>query len=630
MQDKYQVLKQYFGYTSFREGQEYLIDSILEGKDTLGIMPTGAGKSICYQVPAMLLPGITLVVSPLISLMNDQVRSLKEVGIAAAYLNSSLTMGQFYKALENAAKGMYKLIYVAPERLETDAFLQFARQAPISMVTVDEAHCISQWGQDFRPSYLKIITFLQQLPKRPVVSAFTATATQTVQEDIVRILQLQHPAALVTGFDRSNLYYEVQQTKEKLQAVCAYLKEHEEESGIIYCATRKKVEEVWETLQEMGYPVTRYHAGLSDQERGNNQDDFIYDRKPIMVATNAFGMGIDKSNVRYVIHYNMPKNMENYYQEAGRAGRDGEPAECILLYHGQDVIINQFLIEKGNENTELDAVTAQLVQEQDRERLKQMTFYCTTKDCLREYILRYFGERTEHYCGNCSNCLQEYEEVDVSAICRYIIGCVKECEGRYGITMIVDCVKGAKNQKIMRSRMTDNSYYGTCITEQVSKLRSIINMLLLDGYLISTKGQYPVLQMSRLGQQFLADEEGYITMKMAKEEPEVVPEEVVAAKTQNKVAKQSASKTTAKKFGKKTSKTLSSEEKELFERLRMLRKTLAGQYHVPPYIIFSDKTLIDMCHKRPKNKVQMLAVNGMGEVKYQKYGEDFLEVLNKA
>ena len=399
IQEAKKLLKQYFGYDEFRQGQEQLIEAALNGQDVLGIMPTGAGKSLCFQIPALMMDGITLVISPLISLMKDQVGTLNQAGIHAAFLNSSLTQGQYHTALKYAMQGRYKIIYVAPERLETEGFINFALNSgvKISMLAVDEAHCVSQWGQDFRPSYLKILEFLKKLPYRPVLTAYTATATAEVRDDIMDILNLRDPFVLTTGFDRENLYYAVKRPRDKYRELLSYLKEKEEKmpgsSGIIYCLSRKNVEEVCYQLREDGFSVTRYHAGLSDEERKENQEDFIYDRKQIMVATNAFGMGIDKPDVRFVVHYNMPKNMESYYQEAGRAGRDGEPAECILYYAPIDNRTNRFLIENGEENEELDAITKQIVMERDWERLRQMTFYCYTKECLRHYILNYFENR---------------------------------------------------------------------------------------------------------------------------------------------------------------------------------------------------------------------------------------------
>lgn len=407
--NKYEVLKTYFGYDSFRAGQESLIDALLERKDVFGIMPTGAGKSLCYQIPALMFSGITLVISPLISLMKDQVAALNQAGVYAAYLNSSLTQGQYFKALEFAKTGKYKIIYVAPERLLTESFLSFALNANISFISVDEVHCVSQWGQDFRPSYLKIVEFISKLPKRPVVGAFTATATKEVRDDVMRILKLKDPKMVTTGFDRTNLSFYVKRTKDKKTELTKILREHYDETGIIYCITRKLVEEVYDMLEEKGLEVSKYHAGLSDEERQRNQDEFIYDRTRIMVATNAFGMGIDKPDVRYVIHYNMPKNMESYYQEAGRAGRDGEAASCYMLYSAQDVHTNRFFIENNRENEELKPDELEAVMEKDQERLKLMTFYCHTRDCLRKYMLNYFGERAESFCGNCGNCIKKQE-----------------------------------------------------------------------------------------------------------------------------------------------------------------------------------------------------------------------------
>ena len=603
---KEEVLKKYFGYDSFRAGQETLVNGILSGRDTLGIMPTGAGKSLCYQIPALLMSGITLVVSPLISLMKDQVTALNQAGIHAAYLNSSLTPGQYQTALRNLVQGRYKIVYVAPERLLTDSFLWAASQIEISMVSVDEAHCISQWGQDFRPSYLKIPDFVEQLPVRPVVSAFTATATAEVREDITAILGLQDPVTLVTGFDRKNLFFSVKQPKDKLSSTLAYLTEHSGECGIIYCLTRKTVEEVHNALVGRGFSATRYHAGLSDEERRENQEDFIFDRKEIMVATNAFGMGIDKSNVRYVLHYNMPKNMESYYQEAGRAGRDGLPSECILFYSGQDVVTNQFFIDRMEAAEGMDEETAALVQERERERLKKMTFYCFTNDCLRSYILRYFGEYGDSYCGNCSNCLTQFEEKDVSETARKLIGCVKAARRSYGMTLIVDTVHGSKNSRLLQVGMDRNPYYASCAEEPVYRLRQILNHLLVEGCLFLTDDKYPVLELTEKSEEIL--EGGTIRMKTAKEQP-----------------KKSREKAPKKRMLDEEGEV----DYELFEKLRALRLELAKGGRIPPYMVFTDKTLTQMCRLRPKTKEEMLLVSGVGENKYQKYGTAFLALLNE-
>lgn len=603
------LLTKYFGYRTFREGQEELIDAILSGQDVLAIMPTGAGKSLCYQIPALMMEGITLVISPLISLMKDQVSSLNQAGIHAAYLNSSLTANQYFKALEFAKQGRYPIIYAAPERLLTDSFLEFAQNAVISMVAVDEAHCVSQWGQDFRPSYLKIVEFINSLPKRPVVSAFTATATKEVRTDIMKILRLQNPEVRTTGFDRPNLFFSVKTPKDKYAETKDCILRHREESGIIYCISRKLVEEVCERLMKDGFSVTRYHAGLSDNERRQNQDDFIYDRCRIMVATNAFGMGIDKPDVRYVIHYNMPKNMESYYQEAGRAGRDGEAAECLLLYGGQDVITNQLFIENNQENQELAPETRRLVLEQDRERLRKMTFYCFTHDCLREYILRYFGEYGASYCGNCSHCLTEFVEKDVTREAEAILQCVKTSGQRYGSTVILDTLRGAKTAKIRQYCMDENPCYGCLGQVPIHRLRQIFNELVMKGALTLTNDTYTLVKLGTEAAGILEGNQK-VAMKLAKDQPEKASD-------------------TAKKKGAsaKASGELTEEGKSLFERLRALRTELARKEKVPPYIIFSDKTLVQMCLLKPASKEEMLSVNGVGEHKYAKYGECFLEKI---
>lgn len=613
--DKYEVLKKYFGYDSFRSGQETLIDSILAGKDTLGIMPTGAGKSMCYQIPALLMDGITLVISPLISLMTDQVGSLNQAGIHAAYLNSSLTANQYYKALEYARQGRYPIIYVAPERLETDAFLDFALHTKIAMVAVDEAHCVSQWGQDFRPSYLKIVEFVSRLPKRPIISAFTATATKEVRDDIIDILLLQEPTVLTTGFDRSNLYFGVMAPKDRYGAVKNYLERHPKDSGIIYCLTRKHVEEVCENLLRDGFSVNRYHAGLTDEERKRNQDDFIYDRVQVMVATNAFGMGIDKSNVRFVLHYGMPKNLESYYQEAGRAGRDGEPAECILYYNGRDVITNQLFIDTNQDNQELDAMTRAVIQERDRERLRKMTFYCFTNECLRDYILRYFGEYGSNYCGNCSNCLTQFEEVDVTEIARALVGCVESSRQRYGTTVILDTVHGADTAKIRNYHMDVNPFYGVLAKVPAHKLRQVLQFLQMQEYLLVTSDEYAIVKLTAASREIL-EEEKQIIMKMAKEE-----------ERQSREAKAKKSRRRRSAAVLRDGEDFTEQEETLFEKLRTLRMEIAREAKVPPYIVFSDKTLVSMCMIKPKNKEEMMTVSGVGTFKYEKHGERFLKIL---
>ena len=566
--DQFQILKKYFGYDSFRPGQEELIEAILAGRDVLGIMPTGAGKSICYQVPALCMKGITIVVSPLISLMIDQVKALNQAGVHAAYINSALSENQVTKALNNAAAGQYKIIYVAPERLETVRFLNFARQVEISMVTVDEAHCISQWGQDFRPSYLKILKFIEQLEVRPVISAFTATATPVVKEDIVKILCLKEPKLLITGFDRENLYFGVKWNKNKDEQLFDYLQNHLEESGIVYCATRKNVDKVWEYLERRGLPVTRYHAGLTPEERRVNQDDFIFDRKPVMVATNAFGMGIDKSNVRYVVHYNMPQSLENYYQEAGRAGRDGASAECLILYSPQDTIINRYMIENKNDNEEMTQEQAETVRKQDIERLNAMVGYCKTVHCLREYILRYFGNNpyksiAGKYCGNCSTCLKEstsrsYEQYGYGNLWED----TWESGGDMGGYMQGDTF-GYDHGSVYRD-------YGENFGK--SKVAGVYG----TGYYGEGK-------------------------KAEVKKPE----------------------------GKKLLQDLDPDKQVLYAQLKAKRKEIAAEENIPPYLVFTDRTLLDMCIKAPRTKAEMLKVSGVGENKYSRYGSQFLRCIDE-
>lgn len=606
--DKQEVLKKVFGYDRFRAGQEEIVDSILAGRDVLGIMPTGAGKSICYQLPALMLAGITIVVSPLISLMIDQVKSLNEAGVHAAYINSALSETQVVKALHNAMCGQYKIVYVAPERLETDRFLEFVMNAPIAMITVDEAHCISQWGQDFRPSYLKIVHLIKRLPSRPVVSAFTATATAAVKEDIACILGLENPKVMMTGFDRSNLYFEVRHSRQKDTDVLDYVRNHRGESGIIYCATRKNVENVCLMLKKNGIDAVRYHAGLDNAVRKENQEDFIYDRTPVMVATNAFGMGIDKSNVRYVIHYNMPQCVENYYQEAGRAGRDGAPAECILLYSPQDMMINEFLLEKKGENSEFDEETQALIRENDLKRLRAMRFYCNTRDCLREYLLNYFGEHSGRSdCGNCGNCAAVFEERDVTDLCIRIIECVSECRGRFGLNVITGTLRGANTAKLRTYGVFRLQSYGSAkgVSEQL--IKSVAEELLLKEYLTESSDIYRVLRAAPSAQDILSGRTR-IYMKWSE---------------QKEAAKE------ARAAGSKAGRTdrLNAAGRTLFERLRALRSEIAREENLPPYIIFSDKTLVDMCVKQPFTREEMLSVSGVGENKYVRYGVRFMQCI---
>jgi len=601
---KFEALGHYFGYDSFREGQEALVDTILSGGDCLGIMPTGAGKSICYQLPALLMKGITLVISPLISLMKDQVGALTQAGIRAAYLNSSLTERQSRLVLDNARAGVYRIIYVAPERLETDTFREFAQGAQIAMVSVDEAHCISQWGQDFRPSYLGIRGFVDALPSRPVLSAFTATATAEVRKDIALRLGLDNPYILVTGFDRQNLHFSVQKPGNKDGTLLDFLYHRKNEAGIVYCSTRNAVEEVCEMLCAQGYSALRYHAGLPDDERRQNQDNFIYDRAKIIVATNAFGMGIDKSNVRYVVHYNMPKNIESYYQEAGRAGRDGDPATCLLLYSGQDVRTAQFLIENNREARYEDAESEELLKERDRRRLKVMTFYCHTDECLRGYILRYFGEHPQPYCGNCTSCLTNFETEDVTILAQKILSCVSRMRERYGIKLVIDVLRGSKNEKVTRWGLDKLSTYNIC-DEPEKRLRDVIQGLVLREYLRTTDDQYPVLALGNLAGEVLRGN-AHVEMKLAKE--------TSSSRREPKHSKRSLPREV---------------DEQLFAKLVSLRGELAKNQNVPAYIVFADSSLADMCVQMPSTDEEFLKVSGVGQVKLERYGEAFLKTISE-
>ena len=597
---KYEVLRRYFGYTAFRNGQETIVDALLAGRDALCVMPTGAGKSICYQIPALLLPGVTLVISPLISLMQDQVESLTQAGVRAAYLNSTLTPAQYARALRNMEEGAYKIVYVAPERLSTEGFRSVCEKLPISLVAVDEAHCVSQWGQDFRPDYLRIAAFVDALASRPAVGAFTATATKAVRAAMASLLALQGPVCVTTGFDRPNLYFGVQTPHSKPLALLELLEARRDRCGIVYCATRKAVEEVEALLRDKGFSATRYHAGLSEAERRRNQEDFVFDRKSVMVATNAFGMGIDKSNVSFVIHYNMPKNIESYYQEAGRAGRDGSPADCILLYSPQDVRTNRFLIENSEPNPALDAETQEAVQKREYERLRQMTFYCTTTDCLRAFILRYFGEQTAEYCGNCSSCAAGSAVVDASVPAQQVLSCVARTGQRFGRNMISDILRGSESEKILRAGLEKQSTYGLMRDRKDWEVRRLLDALLVQGVLVQTEGQYPSLRLAPAARGILLGERKF-EMRVP-----VAPEKPKAAQAGE-----------------------AEPDMELFGLLKKLRGRLAAKGGGPAYVVFTDAALRDMCARKPQTEQEFLKVSGVGERKAARYGQVFLEEIRR-
>ncbi len=596
MDNKYDVLQKYFGHTSFRQGQEELIDSLLGGKDVVGVMPTGAGKSMCYQIPALLLPGVTLVISPLISLMRDQVITLVQAGVPAAYINSSLTYPQYLTVMERLRNGAYKLVYAAPERLEREDFRSVVHSLEVPLIAVDEAHCVSQWGQDFRPGYLKIAEFIESFEKRPTVGAFTATATDNVRSDIISLLKMNDPFCMTTGFDRPNLFFSVASPPSKEAKLLALVKERSLLSGIIYCSTRNNVEEVCDMLNENGCSAVRYHAGLSEDERRRSQESFVYDRVRVMVATNAFGMGIDKSNVSYVIHYNMPKDLESYYQEAGRAGRDGSEADCIILYSPHDVRIANFLIDNSDSRLEYPERMQEELRQRDRLRLKYMTYYCTTTDCLRSFLLRYFGERGTGACGKCSNCLSNYADEDITVDAQKVLSCIVRMRRGYGVKMICDVLRGSSNERVRQQDFDKLSTYGLMKGYSESRVRSIISALISKELLYQTDGEYPILTLTQRSAAVL---KGELKVKT----------KVLKSAEKSKRRPQSAGDT------------------ELYERLKALRKKLADKESVPAYVVFSDAVLRDIADSKPGDRRAFAAINGVGQRKLEKYSELFIEEI---
>lgn len=577
-----QILQKFYGYEDFRPGQKKVVESLLNRNDTVAIMPTGAGKSICFQIPALLFEGVTLVISPLISLMKDQVDSLRQLGIAAVYINSSVSKAKLYKDLQDISAGFYKIIYIAPERLTSEYLPDSFKNLNISMVAVDEAHCLSQWGHDFRPSYRNILNFTNSLRIKPIISAFTATATPEVKTDIINLLGLKQPNIFVTGFDRPNLYFSVLRGEVKDKFVIDYVKKHQDEAGIIYVGTRKDVDALQVLLEIKGIKAGRYHAGMTDEERNQMQEDFLYDNLSVMVATNAFGMGIDKPNVRYVIHYNMPKNMEAYYQEAGRAGRDGLSGNCILLYSPQDTQLQKFLISKSTES--------EIRQQLEYKRLQSMVDYCHTPQCLRAFILHYFGEfDVEEHCDNCSNCKLEGELIDITIDAQKVLSCVYRMHERFGVKMIAEVLKGSKSAKVKQFNFERLSTYGLMKERKLKDISDLILRLSAMQYLDITESQYPVVTLNELSWQVLRGQKK-VWQKM-----------VIVKK--------------AKAKG------------ELFEALRSLRKELAIKEKLPPYMIFSDATLTQMATDKPTDLELMKNIRGVGEFKLQKYGEEFLTVI---
>ena len=634
-----EALTRYFGYDSFRPGQQGIVEALLAGRDVLGVMPTGAGKSVCYQIPAALSPGATLVISPLISLMRDQVDALNDLGLPAAFINTTQTPDEQAMVFAQAAAGQIKLLYVAPERLETGRFRDFAARTPISLIAVDEAHCVSQWGQDFRSSYLGIGDFIAGLPQRPPVGAFTATATERVRRDIVGLLGLRNPAVTVTGFDRPNLYFDVVklETKYKAAWVARYVADHPDESGIVYCATRKTTEALTDTLNQMGHPAVAYHGGMSPDAREAAQRDFITDKVPVVVATNAFGMGIDKSNVRYVIHHNLPESIEAYYQEAGRAGRDGEPSRCTLLWNESDIVTRRRLLDNDYENERLTPEEQEIVRQSKRRLLDGMVGYCRTTDCLHRYMTRYFGQELSPNagstvgediaadssqsgkCGACSNCESTFETIDVTRVAQAISRCVHDVGQRVGSGKIVKILRGSRAQDLAWLNPERMPTFGMLKDVNEARVRDVLSQMATDGYLSIAEGRMPIVMFGARAAETAAPDFHYEIKRVERKS---------AAAGSGRSGGVADTADSANVPGDALGSYIPDDDEEsLFQKLRELRRTIAQEIGKPPYIVFSDKTLRDMARIKPVTNAQFLAVNGVGQHKLDLYGQRFMQAI---
>lgn len=633
-----EALTRYFGYDSFRPGQQGIVEALLAGRDVLGVMPTGAGKSVCYQIPAALSPGATLVISPLISLMRDQVDALNDLGLPAAFINTTQTPDEQAMVFAQAAAGQIKLLYVAPERLETGRFRDFAARTPISLIAVDEAHCVSQWGQDFRSSYLGIGDFIAGLPQRPPVGAFTATATERVRRDIVGLLGLRNPAVTVTGFDRPNLYFDVVklETKYKAAWVARYVADHPDESGIVYCATRKTTEALADTLNQMGHPAVAYHGGMSPDAREAAQRDFITDKVPVVVATNAFGMGIDKSNVRYVIHHNLPESIEAYYQEAGRAGRDGEPSRCTLLWNESDIVTRRRLLDNDYENERLTPEEQEIVHQSKRRLLDGMVGYCRTTDCLHRYMTRYFGQELSSNagstagediaadssqsgrCGACSNCESTFETIDVTRVAQAISRCVHDVGQRVGSGKIVKILRGSRAQDLAWLNPERMPTFGMLKDVNEARVRDVLSQMATDGYLSIAEGRMPIVMFGARAAETATPDFHYEIKRVERKSAAGSGRSGGVADTAD------SANVPGDALG---SYIPDDDEESLFQKLRELRRTIAQEIGKPPYIVFSDKTLRDMARIKPVTNAQFLAVNGVGQHKLDLYGQRFMQTI---